>query len=104
MNAPEIIPEDILTSTVRDFLHQRALPFAYGQWQVVAADEEIQRLPGRHLGEYTSGFTSSFVYRDVESDRYYRATLTYDFDGILPGQKQEAVRVVRKMVPVYEEV
>lgn len=104
MKATDIIPEEILTSTVHDFLNRKEVPFTYGQWQVVDADEEIQRISNGHGVNEEIYLSSSFVYRDVESDYYYKVTLVYTAGGFLADREHKAVRVIRRMVPVYEEV
>jgi len=102
--ATDIIPEEILHSTVKDFLNQKDAPFTYGEWQVVDFDNIMKPLPRTHYTDHDTVFSSSFIFRNVESDYYYRATLAYDTKRVILERGQEIIRVVRKMVPVYEAV
>lgn len=103
-NVTDVIPEEILNSAIRDFLNQKDVPFTYGEWQVVDFDTLMKPLPQTHYTDHETVFASSFVFRNVESNYYYRTTLAYDMDKVRLDREQDIVRVVRKMVPVYEEI
>lgn len=98
----QTIPAGVLTQAMEDYLHQKEEPQTYGEWQAVEFGKYINRVP-RPRFDSDDVCYSDIIFRNVESDRYYRATIYHNMQRILTGFEHKVVSVRRKMVPVYEE-
>lgn len=98
-----IIPLDILTKAMDDYLHQKDAPQTYGEWQAVEFGQYINRVPRPRFDSNDICY-SDIIFRNVESDAYYRATIYHNMQRIILNDQHKVVRVRRKMVPVYEEI
>lgn len=99
----QVIPEAVLDSVVKDYFSKKQAPVTYGEWQLVEFGKVSERMPSTYFSDHETVLKTAFIFRNVESDHYFRATICHDLKKFMPTREHQIVRVFRKLVPVYEE-
>jgi hypothetical protein len=98
-----VIPYDILDTALSDYrITSLCPPLTYGEWQLVQFPEAMTQEEDIYSRDIV--WNGDFIFRNVESDYYYRANVFHDMEKISRKNPPTIRRVERKMVPVYVDL
>lgn len=101
------IPMDVLQKALKDYHPETGVPLPstaqYGKWEVVEFPEYSHRVP--EIGcDPEGGYISNFIFRNSESNRYFRVSLAHDLEDKIIVPYTRIVEVALKLVPVYHDI